>query len=333
MTNVAPNSPILTAPIGSAIIDLGAVQTFAWTFSDDDPGDSQSAYDLRYRLIGAGSWTTVSATTPVNSRDIAASTFTAGDYEWQVRTYDALGTVGTYCSSAFFTAAVRPPAPSITAPADGATVSNTQNVTWSAPAQTAYQLRTVADASGLPDPGTVYFDTGEVADSIARSLSVDFPVNNRTEHVQVRVKNAGLWSPWATITVTASYTSPAAPTFTVTVDDATASILVTITNPASTPAAVSNAVYVREASDPGYGQRMANGLPPNTAWAFRSPASGIEYEFRVLCTGDNGATIWSALVIALIYYGGVPSTAAWDVSLSAGTPSTLFTQRINGGIA
>jgi len=325
-----PNAPILTAPIGGTIIDLLSVQRFSWTFSDDDPGDTQSAFDLRYRVL-AGSWTTVPVTSVNSFLDIAGSAFTANDYEWQVRTYDALGGVGPYSASSFFTAASTPAVPTITAPTVGATISNTSNVTWSAPSQTAYQLRRVGDASGSPDLGTVYFDTGEVTDAIARALVVDFPTNNQVEHVQVRVKNAGLWSPWATAQITVSFTAPTPPTFTVAADQATASITVTVTNPASTPAAASNAIYVRHSDDPGYGERIANGLPPNTAWTWWTPASGVEYEFRVLTTGTNGTTIWSVLVIALIYDGGTPTTV-YDLILEGGTPSTLYSQIIDGGI-
>ncbi|HBJ73752.1 MAG TPA: hypothetical protein DDY88_08655 [Actinobacteria bacterium] len=304
---------------------------FSWTFSDPDPGDTQSAFDLRYRVIAAGSWTDLSATTVNTYVDIVGSAFTANNFEWQVRTYDALGAVGSYSASSFFTAASTPATPTITAPADGATVTNNQNVTWSAPSQTAYQLRRIGDSSGLPDTGTIYSDTGEVTDAVARALSVDFPVNNRFEHVQVRVKNAGLWSAWASARVSVSFTSPSPATFTVTADNATASILVTITNPVSVPAAASNAVYVREASDTGYGQRMANGLLPNTAWTWRTPASGVEYEFRVLTTGATGTTIWSVLMITLIYDGGTPTTV-YDLILDGGTPTTVYDRIIDGGI-
>lgn len=229
--NVAPNAPTLVSPIGGTVIDRAITQRFSWTSSDPDAGDSQSKFDLQYRLVGAPSWTAVTGTTPNNFYDMPAATLAAGDYEWQVRTYDALGVVGPYSASSFFTAATAPALPTITTPTSGSTVSNTVSFTWSAPAQTSYQIRKVADIAGVADTATVYFDTAEVVDIAARSRTLTFPVNNRYEHLQVRIKNSGLWSTWASVRVLVSYTAPLVPTLVATPNDATGSIVIAITNP------------------------------------------------------------------------------------------------------
>lgn len=228
--NVAPNAPTLSSPVGGQVVDLAITQRASWVFSDPDAGDSQSAFDLQYRVVGAGSWTTVSSTTPNNYYDFAPSIFTAGNYEWQVRTYDALGVVGPYSASSFFTAANAPALPTITTPTSGATVSAAVSFTWSAPSQTDFQVRKVADLAGSPDTGTIYYDSGDMVDAVARVLTLAFSVNGRYEHLQVRVKYAGLWSSWASVRVLASYTPPLTPTLVATPSDATGSIVIAITN-------------------------------------------------------------------------------------------------------
>ncbi len=330
----APNAPILIAPVGSIVIDLGITQRFSWTFSDPDPGDTQSKYDLRYRIVGAGSWTDTTETTPNNYRDFAGSTFTAANFEWQARTYDALGTVGPYSASEFFTAAVAPSTPTITAPTVGATVSNSATLSWSAPSQTHYQARRVGDNAGTPDTGTIYYDTGEIASVALRTLTVAFETNNRYEHVQVRVKNAGLWSSWATARVFVSYTSVAPGTVTLAADSTTASLEVTTVAGAvvgGAPTPVSIDIYVRDTSIRGYGQRMAKALVPGGVWRWWTPASGIEYAVRSLTLGSNGSTSWSVLIPTLIYDGGSPTSIPTKI-LDGGSPTSIPTKILDGGL-
>jgi len=331
----SPNAPALTAPIASIVIDLGITQRFSWTFSDPDPGDTQSQYDLRYRVVGAGSWTDTTETTPNNFRDIAGATFTAADFEWQVRTYDALGADGPYSASEFFTAAAAPSTPTITAPTVDATISNTATLSWSAPSQTDYQARRVADNAGSPNTAIVYFDTGEITSVPLRTLNVAFEINNRYEHVQLRVKNAGLWSAYATARVFVSYTSVAPGTVSVTADSTTASLEVTTVAGAvvgAAPTPVSVDIYVRETSVRGYGQRMAAALVPGGVWRWWTPASGIDYGVRTLTLGSNGSTTWSVLIPNLIYDGGSPDSVPTK-NLDGGSPTSIPTKIIDGGLA
>jgi hypothetical protein len=302
LLNTPPNAPILSSPANNATIDRGITQRFAWTFSDPDVGDSQSAFDLQYRVVGTTPWTTVSATTPNAFYDFAASTFAAGNYEWQVRTYDSQGVVGPWCSSSFFTAATAPAQPTITAPVNGATVQNTATLTWSAPNQTDYQWRRVADNAGSADTSTIYQDSGDVVDSTTRSVTLTFDTNNRYEHIQVRIKNAGLWSSWADIRVQVSYTPPTTATFTMAADPTTATRTLTITNPApgsGVPATSYNDVYVRTAASStvadtyrpysATGTRIGTALATNTAFVDRTPAgSPVVYEYRVVSVASNG---------------------------------------------
>ena len=316
--NVAPNAPTLTIPANSAIIDRGITQPFGWVISDPNAGDSQSKFDLQYKPTG-GSWTTVTQTTPNAFWDAPPATFTAGSYEWQVRTYDALGLVGPWSASSFFTAGTSPGVPSITTPTSGSTVSSSATVTWSVPAQTDYEIRKVADIAGAADTTTIYYDTGDVVDSTTRSVTLTFPTNTRWEHVQVRVKTAGLWSAWADDRVYVSWTPPMAPTIVATTDPTTATIRVAITNPTPTggaPATSYNDVYVSSPLDTEY--RAASLVPPNSTWVWWTPGAGRAYTIRAVAVGTNGTTA-SQVADTVVIDGGAP-TFTTTITLDGGTP-------------
>lgn len=330
----APNAPLLVSPASATVIDRGNVLRFTWTFSDVDPGDTQSAFDLRYRVVDAPGWTTVSQSTGSSFYDLAAGTLAPGNYEWQVRCYDALATVGPYSPSEFFTAATAPADPAITDPLGGSSVTATDTVTWTAPSQTHYQVRTVADVSLAPYPSIVYQDTGAVASVAIRTSALVFPANGRYEHLQVRVKFDGLWSPWASIRVQASYPSLQPGTLIVTAEPATASLLVA-TTPATPgmgePTPVSVDIYIRNITDAGFGDRYAAGLPPLSTWRWWTPRSGVDYDVRTLTHGPDGSTAWSARIVDLIYDGGPAAGSVWGITLDGGSPSSLFADAVDGG--
>lgn len=293
--NVAPTAPTLTAPTGGTVIDRGITLRFSWTFNDSNVGDSQSKYDLDYRVVGAGSWTTVTATTTSAFRDFAGGTFAAGNYEWRVRTYDALGLVSPYSSSGFFTAASAPATPTITAPANNSTIAApTGIVAWSTPDQDAYQVRKVADLAGSPDTGTVYYDTGTVVSTSGRDAALSYPVNSRFEHLQVRVQNDTLWSTWASVRVQVAYSPPAIPTLAAAADNAAGTIIVTIAEPA--PSGPQPAVASREVWRRVVGSTDSIRLSAAAALTFtdRTPASGVAYEYQVVSVGTTGTTAASA---------------------------------------
>lgn len=336
MPNVAPNAPLIGGPLGGITVDFALLQRFTWAFSDSDAGDTQSKYDLQYRVVGAGSWTTVSATSPNWYHDFTAGTFTANNYEWQVRTYDALGVVGPFSASAFFTAAAAPAGLAITAPLSGATVGATATFTWSATAQTNYQIRKVRDIAGLPDVATIYYDSGEITDVPTRSVVLTFPTNNRYEHLQIRIKNAGLWSAYVSIRVLASYIQPSPGTVSIAANDATASLLVTTTAGAvggGEPTPIYVDIYIREVGAAGFGDRVAAAIFPTGIWTYWTPKSGVSYEARTLTTGDNGAQRWSTLVFTYFIDGGVAVAPAWTLLLDGGAATTVFAHAIDGGVA
>lgn len=209
--NTAPNAPTLTAPADGSALNRQQDQVFAWQFNDPDPGDSQSAYNFAYRLVGATTWTETGWVALTSSQHVvSAGTFAAGDYEWRVYTKDAQGEPSPPSATGFFTAGDPPPAPSITDPANNATIGTDEyTVVWSTPDQDAYRLRVL-------DGTVVVYDTGQVNSATARSRVVAFPDNNVTRIIELTVLSGGLWSPASTVTVTVSYTPPPVPWVTAT---------------------------------------------------------------------------------------------------------------------
>jgi hypothetical protein len=334
MSNTAPNAPTLTAPISSVTVDYANIQRFSWIFSDPDVGDSQSQFDLQYRIIGAGSWTTVSATTPNNFYDLPAATLTANNYEWQVRTYDSIGVVGPWSASSFFTAATAPSTLSITAPASGATVSAAPTLIWSTPSQTSYQIQRVRDIAGTPDLTTIYSDTGEIIASAVRSVALAMDTNNRYEWIRIRIKSAGLWSSWVSIRVLVSYTQPSPGTITAAGDDSTGSLLITTTAAAvggGEPTPIFVDIYVRVAGTTGFGNRIATNQFPTGIFRWYAPISGVTYEVRSLTTADNGTQRWSASIFVHFFDGGTPVAPVWTILLDGGLPATVFANNVDGG--
>ena len=220
--NTTPNAPTLTFPASNATLDRAITQRFAWTFSDPDAGDTQSAFSLRYRLVGAGTWTTVTGTTPNSFRDFAPATFAAGDYEWQVSTTDALGLVGPYSGLSFYTAANAPAGPTITDPINGSTVSTeTYTATVSYSSWDSAEWQVVDAAAVVVASGTLT--------AAQRTFTATGLVNGSTVTWRVRAIIGGLAGSWTEVTTPVSYTPPAAPSITITSDDAAGSLAIAIT--------------------------------------------------------------------------------------------------------
>ena len=297
--NQPPNAPTLDSPASGATIDRANTLRLDWIFSDPDAGDSQSKYDVQLRPTGGANLVDATGTTPDTFHDLTGGTITVdGGHEWRVRTYDAQGLVGPWSSWSPFTAASQPATPTVTDPLDAGVVGTEDYVVaWSTPEQAAYQVRTVADAAGSPDTGTVYTDTGTVVSTVARSRSVTFVVNGRFEHVQVRIKADGLWSEWVSNRVDVDYTGPAVPIVSVTSNDPVAAISVSASHPTPTgsePAVLTTDIHRRVTSDGGAGIRIAATSPPTAVHADHTVASGVDYEFRVRAYGDNTTSVFSA---------------------------------------
>lgn len=98
--NTTPGAPTIggTQPV--------PMYRFNWTFSDADAGDVQTRSEGEVRRQSDGvvvyNW---DVSNDLQYHDVTASTFPTDTYEWRVRTYDSLGTVGAWSTYDTFTVA------------------------------------------------------------------------------------------------------------------------------------------------------------------------------------------------------------------------------------
>jgi hypothetical protein len=310
LLNLAPNAPTLLSPIDSATVQVSQAQTFQWTFSDDDAGDAQSAFQLRYRKTGDAAWTTIPAVTSPNSQTvISGSTFEDGEsYEWQVMTADRANAWGPWSSSGYFSGVLTGDLPIISDPADQATITTSAyTLLYTASLQDGFRARRVNDVAGSPG-STVYFDTGLVSDSGAREYYFGLDTSGRWEHWQVQTLYEGNWSSWASVRVYVDFLPPALPT--VTVDVSTGfNLRVSASHPAPTgrqPTVTMMDVWRRLVgpewimlnADPKdlAGQRIAKDLAPVTTFTDWAVRRGGNYEYAVVARSAGGAQIMTEYV-------------------------------------
>lgn len=105
-----PDPPTgLTPDGGVAPFDQDA--PLSWTFNSTDTSP-QSAYQIRHRLDGSGTWTTeTQVSSPLSASVIPAGVYALGDdVEWQVRAWGSHADPSNWSSSAVFTMSQRPSA-------------------------------------------------------------------------------------------------------------------------------------------------------------------------------------------------------------------------------
>lgn len=98
-TNRQPTRPVIILPRDNTTFITGENIHFQWSFSDPDGGDSQAAYQLRWRNVfnapgvaqQAGPWNMVVGTTQ-KERFVPGTNFRANRYyEWQIQYRDPIG--------------------------------------------------------------------------------------------------------------------------------------------------------------------------------------------------------------------------------------------------
>lgn len=293
--NSTPNAATLTAPPTNSYVVASAATVLAWQFSDPDPGDYQTAADVRHRT-GTGAWATItSAATTASTYTLPASTWTVGStYEWQVRTYDNAGVASPWSASSFANAIAAVPAPTITAPASGAMETATPvELDWTIPTgffQAGYQVQRTQNADGT---GTLYYDSGTVTTALTSAQIPLDPSVGRTDYLRVRFLYYTSWSPWVSVGVLNEFAPPQTPLLLCTVNRAAASVTVSITNLAAAggyAGTVSNDLS-RTGPD-GVTVRIARSLPPGSTFTDVLPGAGVT-KYTATAYASSGATATS----------------------------------------
>lgn len=233
-TDLSPNS-------GTA---AGAPVVFSWTHTPQD-GSPQSSAEIRWREVGASTWNTAT----VNG---TAETYTIGalaaekNYEWDVRTKGYYDAFGSWTRATFGVSQ----APSVTINTTARTVwgqSNTLELYWT--------YTDPAGNNGSKYDATITNNkTGQVirnyegvtrviSSGVATSFSVQ--ATDKTSYtLRVRAADSwGVWSPWATATVTTNFLKPAVPSLSATFVELTGAAQITVTSPGGTPSAAATEIY------------------------------------------------------------------------------------------
>lgn len=226
----APNAPTLTSPNG-ATLPAGTVR-FEWIHNAIDT-TAQTAYEMRYRLVGAPSWTTLSGTT-ATFRDVAL-TANATDYEWQARTKGQHANWSPWSSVATMSV-ISIPGVAITQPGSswGQPVLP---VTWTwtqaqGRPQSAWKLRLLDAASNLIKEHSGSGDTAAFTPDPRLTTG-------QTYIIQVQAATGNVWSTWASQTFDTLFVPPAAPAVTSEWSEATGAMTLVITEVAGPVAVVS----------------------------------------------------------------------------------------------
>jgi hypothetical protein len=298
------------APRDGAVIAAGSVFAAFFTYASDGADnpygdDYPSTVQERYRLVGAGTWTELAATSPsYYSGDVYYSGYpalAAGNYERQVRAQStATPTWSAYSASAFFTASTTPAAPTFSAPAAGATVGPTFTVSWSAPASNqGYEVQVRTSSGG---GGSLVWGSGMVLQNV-QTMTAQSPTTG-TRYIRLRIKNNGLWSAWSERQVTAAYVNPMTPTVSSTPSDpgslgSTHALQITVTHPTPSggaPTVFDQDIHVRQTDDPTKVHAIqTSGTPGSFTW--RAPAA-TSYDVRVTARASDGRMSQSAWTTA-----------------------------------
>lgn len=282
-----PDAPTITP---HADFDASTAQTFAWTFSDVNAGDTQSAYQVQ--IQSADGLTTLVDTGKVVSN---AKTYTlqpnvlvAGStYRWHAYVWDSHDNPSTPSIwDEFATAA--PVTVTIAAPTDYAQFdTNSVVVSWTfatsgSATQQSYRVKVINENNQV-----ALIDTGNVA-STATTYTATGISSNVPYRIEVSaISSASVSSPVATTHFTSFFNSPMIAGFSV--DVLNEYNLITITNPTpsgSRPATTKNEIYRAKADSNSY--ELLATVGPNGTFQDYYVAGATSYTYYVRSYAANG---------------------------------------------
>jgi hypothetical protein len=299
VTIIAPNAP--TGLTAGPVVDAAEAIAFGWVHSPID-GSAQRKYQVQYRLVGAGAWTTPAAvTTGVSSWTMPAGTLSNGhSYEWQVRTWGAATTGGSdgaggspWSATASFATSARPTA-AISAPSNAGTVTaSSVATTWAyydaeGTTQAAWRAR-LLDATGT------VLETVSGAGAATTAAFTPRIVDGASYQITVEVQDgSGLWSTGAGIghvTFAVAYARPPVPVLLTSWDPDAATVSVQIQNPAPGAGEVAaNHVDLYRSIGGGPLELIATGVPLNTTVTDYTPTVAGTNTYRAIAVSALPST-------------------------------------------
>ena len=284
-----PTAPNVPTGLTGGTFDGTEEITLGWTHNPVDSTE-QTYYEMQYRLVGAGSWSTTGAIeSGVSSHTFAAATLSNGeDYEWQVKTKGQYVDYSGYSATQTIKTSARPTAALVEPPSEGTTITEPSiTVEWAyydaeGTAQTKYRVVLYDEV------GTLVLKTHNGTGSASTRL-VEYVLEDGVNYqVGVTVWDSdGMESAETIFGIVVEYAEPMAPTVAVEYDIETGSANIEVTNPEPTggePAVIYNDVY-RVIN--GVAELLVGGVDPN----------GTCTDYIPLTNGTNGyyAVAYSAL--------------------------------------
>lgn len=217
--NVVPAAPVLTQ---HANFDATIATQFLWKFSDANPKDVQTAYQIEFSRVSDSVVVLDSGkvTSTLSSYTLAASALSNGtDYRWRVRTYDQIDSVGAWSGYSNFTASATGTV-NITDPDvdDKATIdTSSYNVKWTyTQSGGATQASRQVKVTRMSD-SVVVLDTGMQA-TTATNYTVSGLASGVRYKVEVAVTNsASVVTGFVARYITPNYSEPMTPNMIMTV--------------------------------------------------------------------------------------------------------------------
>jgi len=291
----APNAPTGLGP--TAVRDATDPVTLVWRHNPVD-STGQTAFQVRHRAVGAGTWTTETAVTSGTSAWVMPGDTYANptDVEWQVATKGQHASYSPFSATATLPASARPTV-AISAPPDASVVDTSAlTVTWEyydaeSTAQTAWTV-------GLLDADDVLVESLVGAGAATTVMLATVVPDATAWTVRVAVQDAdGMWSVPDTAAVTIAYAPPPTPTVTLTWDPEAATVTVEVTNPATGVGEVDvDHVDLWRAIDDRPWFLIATGVPANTTVTDWSPTVAGTNRYRAEAVSALPSVASSAVV-------------------------------------
>jgi hypothetical protein len=251
--NQAPNAPALN-PVST--FSASSAKTFTWVYSDNNPRDAQTAYQLQIRDQSSGTvvYDSGKVTTTASSKVLAASTLSNNEiYEWRVRTYDANDVVSAYSAYQQFSTTNTGIA-EITVPAvDNAPglASPTLEINWTFTASGSVTQARYRVSVLRTDTGAQLFDSQYIYGPDVRAFTITGLVTDVEQQIELRIEDSnGELSNTAVRLVTPVFSGPNGPSIMAQASADGSGIEVAVINPTATgdlPPAERNDIYRSEA--------------------------------------------------------------------------------------
>lgn len=332
--NLAPTAPTLTTKNN---FDATGSAVFAWTFTDPDPADDQTAYQLQIVRVSDSVtvYDSTKITSSTKSHTVPAATLTNGvSYQWRVMTWDRLNVASPWSNYGSFSTSATGNV-TITDPAtDNPAGANTDQyvVVWSVTGSTQAAYRVEVDRT---DTGALVYSSGWVT-STATSHLITGMISGVEHRIEVTVRDSALVeSSTATRLITPVFKSPEKPTITVVAEPNDARIKIEVFNPE--PPVASGALNTNsgfEGSTTGWSGISGGTLSHSTAQKLEGTGSGLLTPSGTDATPRLRTAVANAVpvtvgqtyrVTAWVYAPASAITVSAGITWQNSTPATIST--------